>query len=103
MRAAVWDRAMKEGVYRISVVVTEVRSVIPSTMSVSSVFALETGVKFLEGVGNSTLRLTSSGSLATTATDTSRGSPVPLDHVSVPKQSGWSWNGTLAMNGTRVV
>jgi hypothetical protein len=99
----VWDRAMKEGVYRISVVVTEVRSVIPSTMGVSSVFALETGVKFLDGVGNSTLRLTSSGSLTTSTTQVLKGSPVSLDHVSVPKQSGWNWNGTLAMNGTRVI
>jgi hypothetical protein len=103
IRAAVWDKAMKEGIYRVAVVVTEVRSIIP----------LETRLRFIDLASNSTSQKTAvvvstvawTQDLATSAITTSRESPTRWDKVTVPKQSLWNWNSTTSTvlgNGTHV-
>jgi hypothetical protein len=107
---------MKEGVYRVAIVVTEVRTAIP----------LETGLRFVDLASNSTLRKTAviassaetrtslswtkdgkamnqtvawTRDSVTSTTEMVRSSPVPWDHVTAPKQPLWSWNGTSLMAG----
>lgn len=107
LRGATWDKAMKEGVYRIALVVTEVRTAVP----------LATASIFVESVGNLTSR--ASGAVSSSA---QTGFPMlgfktnqtivvstslatkPVRQSSVPWAPLWSGNGTTLFlrNDSRV-